>query len=42
VSTLSNAVVESEARASRRRSFRYLSVSSGFTFVAAVKRKNKP
>ena len=42
VSTLSNAVAGSEARASRRRSLNSSSVSNGFMVAAVVKRKNKP
>jgi hypothetical protein len=42
VSTLPNAVVESENRALRRRSLYSSSVSNEFTFSAFVRRKNKP
>jgi hypothetical protein len=42
VSTLSNAVVEPEARALHRRQLNSSSVSNGFMFAAVVKRKNKP
>ena len=42
MSTLSTVVVESEARALRRRQLNSSSVSNEFMFSAFVKRKNKP